>query len=70
MAHQRTGAAPPPEAVALPATTPRPGGPDGDRGERSSPAVPVGGALGRCAVALDAGSGVRGADRSKSGIAW
>ena len=47
MAQKRTGAAPPPGALALPATTPRPGGPTGDPGERSSPLRPVAGGCGR-----------------------
>jgi hypothetical protein len=56
MAHHMTGAAPPPEAVPLPATTPRPGGPVGELGERLSPALPTGEAgLGRCLVACDDG---------------
>ena len=56
MAHHMTGAAPPPEAEALPATTPRPGGPVGEVGARLSPALPAGEAgLGRCRSACDDG---------------
>src|SRR4051812_10325986 len=67
MAHQRTGAAPPPEAVALPATTPRPGGgPGGESGDRSSMSRPVGaGSEDRAAAACVA---ALGAECATSGI--
>ena len=45
MAHQSIGAAPPPGAPALPATTPCPGGAPGELGVRSSPAPPFAGAF-------------------------
>jgi hypothetical protein len=58
MAHHMTGAAPPPEAEAPPATTPRPGGPEGELGERSSPALPTGaGFVGRCVLCEEGGDG-------------
>ena len=40
-----TGAAPPPEEAALPATTPCPGGVAGEFGVRASPAPPEDGVL-------------------------
>src|SRR5215218_1928391 len=67
MAHQRTGAAPPPDALALPATTPRPGGPVGECGPRSSPAPPEGGALVRCACEATAWRGGFGGCEVTSG---